>query len=168
MKKRIIFVFACLWLIISFFIIKYTYAKYLSSIDSNSNISIDGWKIILNNQDIMQNSDFSQNLELVFPGNDYSRENCIVPGAVGYFDLNIDSSNVFLPFRFTVTLDVPEENEINDVKIIGYSYPGKIDYITYTDDSSNSINSSCARDVDSLLIRIYVSWDDDENTRHFK
>ena len=82
MKKRVLFILACLWLIITFMVIKATYAKYLSSIDSNANIHISGWKIILNNQDIMQNSDFSENIDLIFPGNDYYIPDYIVPGAI--------------------------------------------------------------------------------------
>lgn len=85
MKKRIILLLACLWLIISFLLIKSTYAKYLSTIDSNANISISAWRIKLNTQDIMQNSDFTQNMNLIFPGNDYYLEDTIVPGALRLF-----------------------------------------------------------------------------------
>ena len=85
MKKRVLFILACLWLIISFMVIKATYAKYLSSINSNANIRISGWKIILNDQDIIQNSNFSENINLVFPGNDYYIPDYIVPGAIRLF-----------------------------------------------------------------------------------
>lgn len=161
MKKKFLFIIACIWLIICFFIIKYTYAKYLSTIDSNANIRIDQWKLVLNNQDITSNSDFSQNLNLIFPGSQYYIEDCIVPGSIGYFDLNIDSSNVSLPFRYTVTLGVDDDNEIDDVKIIGYSYPGIIENITYINNSSNQIVSTCNKDVTSTVVRVYISWNDD-------
>ena len=85
MKKKVLFVLACLWLIISFLIIKSTYAKYLSTIDSNANISISAWRIKLNTQDIMANSNFTQNMNLIFPGNDYYVANTIVPGALRIF-----------------------------------------------------------------------------------
>ena len=82
MKKRILLILACFWLIISFLIIKSTYAKYLSTINSNANISISAWRIKLNTQDVMQNADFTQNMNLIFPGNDYYLEDTIVPGAL--------------------------------------------------------------------------------------
>ena len=85
MKKRMLLLLACLWLIISFLLIKSTYAKYLSTIDSNANISISAWRIKLNTQDIMSNSDFTQNMNLIFPGNDYYLEDTIVPGALRLF-----------------------------------------------------------------------------------
>jgi len=85
MKKRIILFIALLWFACSFLIIKATYAKYLSSVASNTGIGIEGWKILINNQDIMQNSDFSSNIELMFPGDDYYSEGAIVPGAMRIF-----------------------------------------------------------------------------------
>ena len=163
MKKKFLFIIACFWLIISFFIIKYSYAKYLSTIDSNANIRIDQWKLILNNQDITESSDFSQNLSLVFPGNEYYSDDCIVPGAIGYFDLNIDSSTVSLAFKYTITLGLDEHNQIGDVKLIGYSYPGIINDITYIDSSANQIISTCNKDVTSTNIRVYITWNDDNS-----
>lgn len=85
MKKKVLFILACFWLIISFLIIKSTYAKYLSTINSNANISISAWRIKLNTQDIMSNSDFTQNMNLIFPGDNYYVADNIVPGALRIF-----------------------------------------------------------------------------------
>ena len=85
MKKRILLFLALLWLVISFLMIKTTYAKYLSSIDSNANISISAWRIKLNTQDVMDNSNFTQNMNLIFPGDNYYVQNTIVPGALRIF-----------------------------------------------------------------------------------
>ncbi len=85
MKKKVLFILACFWLIISFLIIKSTYAKYLSTINSNANISISAWRIKLNTQDIMTNSNFTQNMNLIFPGDNYYVADNIVPGALRIF-----------------------------------------------------------------------------------
>ena len=85
MKKKVLLINALVWLIVSFLIIRVTYAKYLSTLDSSADIDISGWKIVLNTQDIIQNSNFSQNLSLVFPGDNYYVENVIVPGAMRIF-----------------------------------------------------------------------------------
>ena len=82
MKKKVLLILALLWFIISFLVIRVTYAKYLSSIDSNASIGISAWKVKLNTQDVIENSDFSENLELIFPGDDYYTEDTIVPGAL--------------------------------------------------------------------------------------
>ena len=106
MKKRVFLIFACLWIIISLLIIRSTYAKYLTSIDGGTNVNIAQWNLILNKQDILQNSDFSSTLSLKVPKSDYYIEDYMVPGATGYYDLIIDSSNVSLPFRFHITCSV--------------------------------------------------------------
>ena len=85
MKKKILLILALLWFIISFLIIRITYAKYLSSINSNTSVGISAWKIKLNTQDITNNSNFSQNVALTFPGNNYYIQDVIVPGAMRLF-----------------------------------------------------------------------------------
>ena len=82
MKKKILLFFAFVWFIISFLVVRVTYAKYLTTINSNANITISSWKIKLNNQDIIQNSTFAQNMSITFPGNNYYIANTIVPGAM--------------------------------------------------------------------------------------
>ncbi|MBR3134351.1 MAG: hypothetical protein IKG56_02705 [Clostridia bacterium] len=164
MKKKIILFFAFVWLIISLLIIRSTYAKYLSSIDSNANFAIDGWKILLNNQDIIQNSDFSQTLNLIFSENDYYDPDYIVPSAMGYFDLVIDSSNISLAFKYTITVSGTSVNDISDVKVAGYSYPGLQENITYLTSDQTSIVGSSASSVNSSTIRVYVTWNDDHDT----
>ncbi len=166
MKKKILLILALLWFIISFLIIRITYAKYLSSIDSNANIGISAWKIKLNTQDVLQNNDFSQNLELNFPGNEYYSEDTIVPGALGYFDLSIDTSEVNLAVRFKITATNANNSDISDLKIIGYSYPGQQNNITYLENGANEVQSSAASSVNSSTIRVYVSWNDDSNTEN--
>ena len=55
MKKRVILLLACLWFIISFMVIKSTYAKYLTTVDANTNIGISMWSMIVNQQNILNN-----------------------------------------------------------------------------------------------------------------
>ncbi len=82
----------------------------------------------------------------------------------GYFDLVIDSSEVSLAFRYTITVSVTQSSDITDAKIVGYSFPGVQNYITYLNSQSTNIQSSAASSVETSRIRVYVVWDDDENT----
>ena len=163
MKKRIFLIFACLWIIISLLIIRSTYAKYLTSIDGDTNVNIAQWNLILNEQDIIKNSDFSTTLSLQVPETDYHIADYMVPGATGYYDLIIDSSNVSLPFRFHITCSVAENSDIKDAKIIGYSRNGN-KQITYLDDSATEITDSVADTVDTCSVRVYVKWIDDDSS----
>ena len=82
----------------------------------------------------------------------------------GYFDLVVDTSEVNLAVRYTVTCTIPEDSDIPDAKIVGYSFPGQQNYITYIDSTQNSVSSSSAASVNTNTIRIYVSWNDDSHT----
>ena len=82
----------------------------------------------------------------------------------GYFDLIIDTSEINLAVRYTITTAVDENSDIPDAKIVGYSFPGQQDYITYLDSTENSVSSSSAVSVNTNKIRIYVSWNDNPNT----
>ena len=163
MKKRIFLIFACLWIIISLLIIRSTYAKYLTSIDGGTNVNIAQWNLILNEQDIIKNSDFSSTLSLEVPKTDYHIADYMVPGATGYYDLILDSSNVSLPFRFHITCSVDENSDIKDAKIIGYSRNGN-SQITYLDDSETEITDSVADTVDTCSVRVYVKWIDEDSS----
>lgn len=82
----------------------------------------------------------------------------------GYFDLVVDTSEVNLAVRYTITCTIPENSDIPDAKIVGYSFPGQQDYITYLNSTQDSVSSSSAASVNTNTIRIYVSWNDNANT----
>lgn len=82
----------------------------------------------------------------------------------GYFDLVVDTSEVNLAVRFTITATNASTSDIADLKIVGYSFPGQQDYITYLENGVNEVRSSAATNVNSSSIRIYVSWNDDSTT----
>lgn len=158
--KKAFLLLACIWFIITFSIIQTTYAKYVTNLNANTNISISYWNILVNEQDIVENSDISETITCVLPGNTYSKADVLVPGSTGYFDLNINSSEVNVPFKLTVTSAVNETSSLTtDLKVSGYSIDGG-DIVELSDDV---LDFSCniAQDTDSTLIRVYTTWVDD-------
>jgi hypothetical protein len=158
--KKAFLLLACIWFIITFSIIQTTYAKYVTNLNANTNISISYWNILVNEQDIVENSDISETITCVLPGNTYSKADVLVPGSTGYFDLNINSSEVNVPFKLTVTSAVNETSSLTtDLKVSGYSIDGG-DIVELADDV---LDFSCniAQDTDSTLIRVYTTWVDD-------
>ena len=158
--KKAFLLLACIWFIITFSIIQTTYAKYVTNLNANTNISISYWNILVNEQDIVENSDISGSMSCVFPGGTYAKSDVIVPGATGYIDLNIDSSKVSVPFKLTVTSAINETSTLTtDLKVSGYSIDGG-GIVELTDDI---LNFSCdiAQDTDSTLVRVYTTWVDD-------
>ena len=121
-KKKAFLLLACIWLIISLSVVQTTYAKYVTNLDANANIAISYWNILVNNQNIVENPDITATMTPVFSGNDFMKSDVIVPGAIGYFDLNIDSSNVTVPFTTTVTTNINENSALTtDLIVAGYS-----------------------------------------------
>lgn len=159
MKKRIFLTLALMWFFVSFFIIKETYAKYITAISGSTNIGISLWDISINTQNIVSQSDFSNNLTLEFPGGTYYIEDVAVPGAVGYFDIDIDSSNVSLAFNYIITSSVNANSDVTDLKVVGYSYDEGLN-TTYLNNSAQAITTSVAANANSSSIRVYVQWDD--------
>lgn len=158
-KKKAFLLLACIWLIISLSVVQTTYAKYVTNLDANANIAISYWNILVNNQNIAENPDISATMTPVFSGNDFMKSDVIVPGAIGYFDLNIDSSNVTVPFTTTVTTNINENSALTtDLIVAGYSInDGEIIELKDT----NSFSYDISIDIDSTIIRIYVGWYDD-------
>lgn len=158
-KKKAFLMLACVWFIITFSVIQTTYAKYVTNLNANANISISYWNIVVNTQNILENSDISSVMSVVLPGDEYTLENVLVPGATGYFNLNIDSSNVTVPFTLTVTTAINEASSLTtDFAISGYSINGG----TTTEITDvNNFSIDVAQDVDSTLITVYTTWLDD-------
>lgn len=163
MKKRVILLLACLWSIIAFLVIKTTYAKYVTSVNGSTNIGIASWNMLVNNQDILANSDFSQTLSLTFPEETYHIAGYIVPDAVGYFDLTIDSTEVSLNYSYTITISTPVTSNVTDMKLKGYSLDGGTT-VTDLNAGVTQITNNVANNVNSVSIRVYVQWSDDSAT----
>ena len=165
MKKKFIMILAIIWFCISFLIISSTFAKYLTSIGSNTNVSIATWKISINNQDVINSNDFSSVVSLTFPETQYYLGNCIVPTATGYFELVLDSSELVMPFSYTISCAPSLQNDITDIKITGYSLDQGTT-ITSLTSGQTSITNNVAANVSSTTIWVYVQWDDTAATEN--
>ena len=158
-KKKAFLMLACVWFIITFSVIQTTYAKYVTNLNANANISISYWNILVNNQNITENPDLSAVMTVVLPGNEFSKSDVLVPGSTGYFDLNIDSSQVTVPFTATISTAINEASSLKtDFVVTGYSIDGG-EIIELTD--TNSFTYSIGSDVNNTLITIYTTWVDD-------
>lgn len=160
-KKKAFLLLACVWFIISFSVIQTTYAKYVTNLNANANIAISYWNIIVNKQDIVENSDLSGFMTAVIPSSTYAKKGVIVPGATGYFDLNINSSNVNVPFTVTVNSSINDSSSLTtDFVVSGYSLDSGTT-ITELTDGTTSFSYDIAKDVNSTIIRVYTTWVDD-------
>lgn len=79
-RKKSLLVLAIVWIIITFYLINSSYAKYLTDLHANTNISVSTWNLTVNTLNIQEEDDITEKLQLTFPGNEYALEDVIVPG----------------------------------------------------------------------------------------
>ena len=161
MKKRKILVFLTLIsLCFLAFSIYYTYAKYTSDYEKETNIDLSKWRLKINNSDISNNSDFSQCLSPVFDQNPHIANNVIAPTSTGHFDIEIDPSEIDLSFTYTITID-NLDSDVLDYKVTGYS----IDNGSTTAYSGTPITNTILAEDDhsSISYRFFVEWDDSQD-----
>lgn len=109
MKKKTIFkiILLILILIVTFLIIRSTYSKYITATDDNASLHIANWNIKLNDKDISECKDFTDNMQLVFDKNQYIDENVIAPTSTGSFKVKIESTGTELPFKYDLQIAEP-------------------------------------------------------------
>ena len=108
-------------LFISITTFKETYGKYVTDIDESANIKIARWRILINGEDVRNNSTSETVISPTFTGNDNIESNVIAPHAEGYFDLIIDGSDADVSFKYDVELAVNENSSVKDLIVTGYS-----------------------------------------------
>ena len=154
----------CIFLIISLSVIKSTFAKYITSADGDANINIARWKILVNNQDVVQNKELSNVITPVFDGNDNIASNVIAPTAEGYFDILIDASNTDVSLKYEVTTSDNEESAVSDLIISGYSIDDGERQQIASDDGQVKVENQIlynSEDKD-VKLRVYLKWNDDD------
>lgn len=155
-KVYLLLALASLLLLVS--VIQNTYAKYISKATANSNFTIASWNFKVNNQDINANSNFSNVIVPVFENNPNIKDNVIAPTSEGYFDINIDHSNVDVSFTEKINLNLSDANTVSDLKITGYA----INDGSIIEFNGNEISTDCllSDNVKINKYRIYVTWID--------
>ena len=147
-----------------------TYSRYVADTTGDLKVSFAQWQILINNTDIINNTSSSIVLSPVIDSNNYVKSNKIAPSSTGYFDINVDPSNVDVSFNYNISLKVLNEN-IPDLMITKYaildnSFDEKKDTITYNEIKNNLISGSLdLKDIDSstnkfgpFTIRICFEW----------
>lgn len=161
-KKIVILIILILIAILVFFLIQ-IFAKYLTSASGDTSMNVARWNILVNNISIKNNTDISNTLTPVFPGNENIASGIIAPTAEGYFDLNFDFSSADVSFQYEISTTVNESSSVKDLVTTGYSVDDgeKINFDEVNLPIKNTIN--LADNIKTQKIRIYVKWNDDEN-----
>lgn len=145
-----------------------TYSRYVANTTGNLDMAFASWQILINEQDILEENISTIELEPVILENKNIATNTVAPSTQGYFDINIDPSNVDVSFKYELNIKVLNEN-IPDLMITKYaildeSYEDGDEVITNTLEN-NTLNGSLEfqQDIDNyqftpFTIRIYFEW----------
>ena len=163
-KKFILFMIGlCFGIVFVIFI--QIYAKYLTTADGNTSLTIASWNILVNNLSIKNNTDISNSIVPVFPGNKHISSDIIAPTAEGYFDLNFDFSHADVSFKYEITTSADEKSSVKDLVATGDSVDDgeKINFQDFNEPISDTIELSS--NIKKRKIRIYIMWNDNADSQ---
>lgn len=163
-KKFILFLIGLCFSIL-FIIFVQIYAKYLTSADGNTSLTIARWNIMVNDLSIKNNTDISNSIVPVFPGTEHISSNIIAPTVEGYFDLNLDFSDADVSFKYEITSSADENSSVKDLVATGYSINDgeKVEFGNYNEPISEIIPLSSS--IKTRKIRIYIMWNDNADSQ---
>ena len=162
MIRKAFFLIAIISLLFCLSTINETYAKYNTSLEGNTNISVARWHILVNNQDVRNNSGATAELTPIFLGSEHIAPNVIAPTSEGYIDIIIDSSQVDVSFSYSITPEVDKTSSVSDLIVTSYSIDDK-ENIPINNNKSITDNIYKIDNVNLTTIRIYVKWNDSIN-----
>lgn len=162
MKFKILLVISSLALTLS--LMSNTYSRYVADVDSNIDLLFAKWQILVNENDITNNTTTSINITPVMEENVNVAENTVAPSSKGYFDIDIDPSNAGVSFDYSINLNIEDEN-MPDLMISKYAVLDKDynegDQITTTTILNNTIDGTVDYNAiahEPFTIRVFFEW----------
>lgn len=162
MKFKILLVISSLALTLS--LMSNTYSRYVADVDSNIDLLFAKWQILVNENDITNNTTTSINITPVMEENVNVAENTVAPSSKGYFDIDIDPSNAGVSFDYSINLNIEDENMpdlmISKYAVLDNDY-NEGDQITTTTILNNTIDGTVdynATAHEPFTIRVFFEW----------
>lgn len=168
MRKRISFILLLISCSLCLSFMSSTYSRYVAGTTGNIDILFAKWQILVDDLDIANENNSSITFTPVIEANNNVRANTIAPTSKGYFDIDINPSNVDVSFRYQIDLSIDNE-DIPDLMITKYAILDSdyeegdtIEYTTLTTNTitdeliyNNNINNFS---FEPFTVRIYFEW----------
>lgn len=167
--RKIWILSALIMLLITFYQINNTYAKYSTQAEGILEESIGKWVVKVNTTNIATGADvqnFTIN-DLTYNSNDYVLSGKIAPGLLGYFDVEIDATEASVAVRYDVLIDFSQLNLSDSIK---FTKLVRVVDGTESEDGITKTGENTYTGVVSLddikagktnTLRVYLSWEDD-------
>lgn len=160
--KKSFILLSCVSLLVTISYFKETYGKYLTNLNEQTDIKIARWKIIVNGEDVKNNSTTKNTITPTFINNTNIEDGVIAPGAEGYFDIVIDGSDSDVTFEYIITTKVNENSPVKDIIITGYKINENEEILTNENTISDIVELESENKI--LTVRVFIKWDDSENS----
>jgi len=172
-EKRICFILLLMSCSLCLCFMSSTYSRYVAGTTGNIDILFAKWQILINTQDITDQNTSNISITPTIEQNENIKENTVAPTSKGYFDIDIDPTNVDVSFRYTIDLEIDNE-DIPDLMITKYTIlPNDYqegDTIEYTTLQESTITDEIIYDNETenfnfepFTIRIYFEWYEGED-----
>lgn len=173
MKKRLCFVMLLMSCSLCLCLMSSTYSRYVAGTTGNIDILFAKWQILINTQDITDGNNSQITFTPTIENNENISQDAIAPTSKGYFDIDIDPTNVDVSFEYTINLEIENEN-IPDLIISKYTIlPDDYvegDILEYTTLTENTIENTLLYDnatenfsFSPFTIRVYFEWFEGED-----
>ena len=161
-KFKVLIVIASLAITLS--LMSNTYSRYVASSDGNVQIEFAKWQLLVNNTDITDNTSSAISFEPTILPNENVAANKVAPSSTGYFDIEIDPTNVDVSFKYNIDLAIDNTN-IPDLMITKYEViQGEKTETKYLEDGAISDTMYYQNGgFKKMTIRIYFQWFEGEN-----
>lgn len=158
--KKVKLSLAIIALCFCIFQVQQTYAKYIDTVEGDTNFSVAKWKFKVNDTDITETTTISSLVSPTFIENENIKDGVIAPTSEGYFDLELDASGVEVSFQYVVDVKKSNSSAVSDLVITGYSLNGGT--IVPTNGSLSPItNTVSLTDTNRVnTLRVYFTWQD--------
>lgn len=162
-KFKIILLILSLSLTLSY--MSNTYSRYVADATGNLEVLFAKWQILVNGQDIEDQTTSSIKLTPVIDANDNVAQGKIAPSSKGHFDIVINPENVDVSFEYAIQLAVLNEN-MPDIMVTKYSILDN-EYVEGTtldieDIQNNEIIGSFdytqGKKYETFTVRVYFEW----------
>lgn len=150
-----------------------TYSRYIADTTSDIELQFANWQILVNENDITNNSASSINIVPILEENNNIATNSIAPTSKGYFDIEIDPSNVEVSFDYQINFELLNDNMpdllISKYAILDSNYVegDSLTTIPITDNQINNLltydNSTENFRFEPFKVRIYFEWYEGQN-----
>lgn len=170
-KFKVLIVIASLAITLS--LMSNTYSRYVASSQGNVEIEFAKWQILVNNTDITNNT--SSNIEFtptINKNNTNVAQNKVAPASTGYFDVEIDPTNVDVSFNYKIELGIENNENIPDLTITkyavvpeGYIEGDGLTEVTITDGTITNAMNYEAGGFKKITLRIFFQWFEGEGEK---